>query len=93
MPELTDEQVEQIADEISEAIPAIRQFFSLPRSDQIRVGGRLFDRMVGTDETAQLKSLPMMNPQMLETLTDMIGPLAVGALIKWLAGDPIEDGG
>lgn len=89
---LTDAQVQAMADEISEAVPALRQFFALPREDQIKVGGKLFDGMVGTDETAQLKSLPMMSPEMLETLTDMVGPLVVGALIKWARGDQEEDG-
>ena len=84
---MDEEELQQIADETAEAVPALRKFFSLGREDQIKVAAILFDRMIGTDDTAQIRSLPMMSSEMLESITDMLAPLMAAGLVKLLVGD------
>lgn len=87
MSDLTDVEVQALAKEMNEAVPAFRTFFSLSRDDQIRVVSKIADGMIGTDETAQLKELPFMTPEMLESVSDMFIPFVTSLFLKWLAPD------
>lgn len=84
---LTDEEVESIGKEVSEAVPALRKYFALGRNDQIKVMSRIADKMIGTDATAQIKSLPAMTPGMTESLTDMVIPLISQLFVRLLVGE------
>ncbi len=83
----TDEELEGIAKEVSEAVPALRKFFSLGRKDQVQVGAKIADKMVGTDVTAQIKTIPGLTSGMTETLTDLTIPLGVSLFLKLLLGE------
>jgi hypothetical protein len=78
---MTDEEAKDVAKEIAEAIPALRDFFSLPREDKVLVAKHLLDMQVGTDATAQVKAIPGLTPEMTETITDPILGIAANAVI------------
>jgi hypothetical protein len=78
---ITDVEAEAMAVEIAEAIPALRDFFALPREDKVVVGKHLLDKQVGTDATAQIKSLPGLTSEMTETITDPLLGIAAKAVI------------
>jgi hypothetical protein len=86
---ISEATAEALALEIAEAVPAIRNFLGLPREDKLVVAKHLADKMIGSDPTAQLKSVPGMTPAVLEMVSDPILGLIAELLVGLLDGDDI----
>jgi hypothetical protein len=71
-----------------EAIQTVVKIFGMENVDRVLVAQYFIDDMIGTDETAQLQSLPFMTPELTETLTDLLIPILAQALIAKLTPAP-----
>lgn len=83
---LTNDEAEAIAQEVAEAVPAIRKFARLPKADKVKVMRHVLDKQIGTDATAALKSIPGLTPEITEAVTDPMLDLMAKMLIAWWAG-------
>jgi hypothetical protein len=83
---ITEEAAKAIAKEVVEAIPAIRQFLSLPREDKVPVAKHILDAQIGSEETAVFKGVAGMTPEIVEMVSDPMLEMGAKALIGLLDG-------
>ena len=80
---LTEDQAADIAIELNEAIPAAITFAKLPTADKALVIQQFVDGLIGTDESALIKSIPGLTPEITEVVTDSFIRILGGALAKY----------
>jgi isopenicillin N synthase-like dioxygenase len=83
---IADVEAQTIALEVAEAVPALRKFFALPREDKIVVAKHMVDSQIGSDDTAQIRSVAGMTPEMVEMITDPLLGVIASALINLIDG-------
>ena len=81
---LTENEAAQKALDLAEAVAVVIDIFGQDNVSRVLVAKHFLDNMIGTDETAQIESLPYMTPELTETITDLIIPIIASALINKL---------
>lgn len=83
---MTEEELQAIALEIAEAVPAIRKFAKLTSEEKVVVVRHLLDMQIGTDATAVVTSVAGMPPALVESVTDPVLVVAANAFVKFILG-------
>jgi len=84
---LPDEELEPIAQEVAEAIPAIRKFTGLSTEDKLKVFKKLADKQIGEEETAIIKSVPGFPDMLVEPMSDAAIEMVMKLIRKMFLGD------
>ncbi|NIM20842.1 MAG: hypothetical protein GTN64_00230 [Candidatus Latescibacteria bacterium] len=77
---------EQEAQELSEAVVVIRNFNKKPRPERVQVLKHLLDKQIGTDDTAVLKTIPGLTPQVTEMMTDPLLDILASVVDRFWSG-------
>jgi hypothetical protein len=70
MADLSPAEHDQMATDLAEGIDVFQTLFRVSNEDRIQVIKKLLDREIGTDPSADFKTIPGLTPELTETITD-----------------------